>query len=455
MIIQRVVIAGVTSGVGKTLVASAIAYGMQKRGYTVQPFKVGPDYIDPGYLSLAAKREARNLDSWIMGKDRLLESFVSSASEADMSVIEGVMGYYDGMSGTTNKASTYETACILGAPVILVVDASRTARSIAATVIGFTKYQKNARIIGVILNKIGSARHATFCTESIEQLGITVLGSIPRDDVFLLESRHLGLIPPSESPEKRKSVMRVIRTASDYINIDAIIRIAHKAPKLNATVKQSSKARRIKTRICVALDSSFNFYYRDNLDALERHGAKLEFFSPISDSHLPACEALYLGGGFPEVLGSMLAKNSKMKDSIVKYATKDRRAVYAECGGLMYLTRSIQTETSSHKMTGVIDAQTLMTKKMILNYTNAKFVSDSLIAPNAQRIHGHEFHYSCLTDVDSDTSFAYKLDAGVGISDGFDGIMQDNVLASYGHLYFDSADIAKTIVNNAHRIARR
>lgn len=454
MVNPRIIIAGVSSGVGKTLVASAVSYGMRKRGYTVQPFKVGPDYIDPGYLKLGARREARNLDSWLMGKERLVESFASAAVGADISVIEGVMGYYDGISGQTSRASTHETSHILGAPVVLVVDVSRAARSVAAVVMGFRKYRSNSRIAGVILNRVSSARHAKFCTDAIEQLHIPILGLIPRDESFALESRHLGLVPPVESLTKRKSAMRAISGASDHILIDELVRIAYSAQKLGVRPRRH-KSKRVCAKVCVALDSSFNFYYRDNLDALEQNGARLKFFSPVSDSRLPVCDAIYLGGGFPEVRASPLSRNSAMRKAIKKHATQDRRVIYAECGGLMYLSRAIKSGKARHTMTGVIDAQTIMTKKMVLNYTRAAITQNCLVGSHPKRIHGHEFHYSRLSDVGSDTSFAYVLDRGVGIRNGSDGIIQDEVLASYGHLYFGSGDIAKNIVSNICKVARR
>ncbi len=450
---RRIVIAGVASGVGKTLVASAVSYGMRRRGYAVQPFKVGPDYIDPGYLSLAAGREARNLDSWLMGRSQLVESFASSAAGADVSVIEGVMGYYDGMSGRTNRSSTHEVACILGAPVILVVDVRSAARSVAAVVAGFARYQPNARIAGVILNRVKSARHARFCTDAIEQLRIPVLGLIPHSESYALESRHLGLVPPVESAAKRKRAMAAIAAAADHIDIDSIVRISRTAPKLKVRPRPR-KSGRVRARVCVALDSSFNFYYRDNLDALEQNGAELEFFSPVSDRRLPECDAIYLGGGFPEVRASPLSRNSAMRNAIKKHATIDRRAIYAECGGMMYLSRAIKSGNRRHAMAGVLDAQTEMKKKMVLNYTRATVAKNCLVARRTKKLHGHEFHYSHLTGVGPDTEFAYRLDDGVGIRDESDGILQDGVLASYGHLYFGSA-VADRIVDGICTAARR
>ena len=453
MKIPRIIVAGVSSGAGKTLAASAIAHGLRKAGYAVQPFKVGPDYIDPGYLSLAAGREARNLDSWLMGRAGLAGSFARAASDADIAVIEGVMGYYDGLSGTSNRASTYEAASILRAPVVLVVDASGAARSVAATVAGFARYQGGSRIAGVILNRVASRRHEEICAGALGQAGFRIMGSIPRGGEYALESRHLGLVPPAEGGPARSSAVRAIRAASEHIDTGAIADLARRAPPLRAPAR-APRARRTRARVAVALDSSFNFYYRDNLEALERAGARLEFFSPVSDKSLPDCDGLYIGGGFPEVLAGPLGRNSAMRRAVRRHADSERRAVYAECGGLMYLTRSIESGGRRRAMAGVIDARTVMRKKATLNYTRGAVARDCLVRPRAHRIRGHEFHYSQLDGLGEDTSFAYRLDAGAGIRGGLDGMMQDAVLASYGHLYF-GGDAAARMVDGMRDAARR
>ncbi len=457
MRIPRIVIAGVSSGVGKTLVACAVTHGIRKRGYTVQPFKVGPDYIDPGYLSLAAGRDARNLDTWIMGRSRMVESFAQS-STSDVSVIEGVMGHYDGLSGRSNRASTFEAAQILDAPVILVVDASRAARSIAATVKGFATYQKPSNIIGVVLNRVGSRRHVDFCADSLEQAGMAVLGSIPRDESYALESRHLGLIPPIEGSARAKKAIAAFNGVEECIDVDTIINTADSARSLKIARPEPRPKKPKRATIAVALDSSFNFYYRDNLDALEREGARLKFFSPVADKRLPECDGLYIGGGFPEVLGSSLENNSSMRRAIRAHAIDERRTIYAECGGLMYLTRGITSGKRRYVMSGVIDAQTKMAKKPVLGYTRGMITRKCIISPRPLNMRGHEFHYSTISDVPRDTAFAYSLEVGTGIAGGRDGIMQDAVLASYGHLYFGdtlAGNRAGSIVEATRAAARR
>ena len=451
MKIPRIVIAGVTSGVGKTSITCSIIYSLQKHGFSVQPFKIGPDYIDPGYLSSISKRETYNLDVWLMGKNQLLNSFVSN-SKSNVSVIEGVMGYYDGFGGDSNHASTHHVASLTNSPVLLVLDASKTSRSIAATALGFLKFHKNSHISGIILNKIGSKKHEILCRTALEKLKIPIVGVIPKNTELNMPSRHLGLISTLESKTLKTEILKVSKIISNYLNIDEIIKIIKNSSDL--TKKQKPLTKKPKTTIAVALDISFNFYYQDNLKALQREGANLKFFSPVKDKKIPKCDGLYIGGGFPEILGDSLSKNQPMKKSIKKLS-ENNLPVYAECGGLMYLTKSILSENKKHKMVGLFDAETRMTKKMRLNYTKGKIISKNPISEKLHNFHGHEFHYSQLESVSSDSKFSYFLDIGEGIMKHQDGLIQDNTLASYGHLYFDSSDYAKIFVKNCIKHSRR
>jgi len=449
--IPRIVLAGATSGVGKTSVACSVIYGLKKRGYAVQPFKVGPDYIDPGYLSSVSGRTARNLDVWLMGNKRLLEEFTSN-SKSDVSIIEGVMGYYDGFSGKNNHSSTHHVATITRSDTILVLDASKTARSIAATALGFAKFHKKSRIAGLVLNKVGSRKHETLCREALQNLGIPVIGAIPRDPEFSLESRHLGLIPAREETRLQGRVLKIAKSISEFLDFDRIIKTANGSAPLQ-------KPRRIRPKkpagtIAVALDSSFNFYYAANLESLRREGAKIKFFSPVSDKTLPKCDGIYIGGGFPEVMSPSLSANSAMRGSIRKSADGGT-PLYAECGGLMYLTKSIRDGTGRHPMVGLLDADTRMTTKMKLNYTKASIASGCIISNSPKQLRGHEFHYSELFDVAKDLRFAYDLEIGHGILRQKDGIVQNNTLASYCHLFLDAKNFAKTFVLNCRNHSRR
>ena len=451
MKIPRIVIAGTTSGIGKTSITTAIVYAMKKHGYTVQPFKVGPDYIDPSYLSAISGNDARNLDVWLMGKSGIIKNFVKS-SKSSISVIEGVMGFYDGFSGASNFASTHHVASILKSPVILVLDASKTARSIAATVLGYTKFHRNSNIIGLIINKIGSKKHELLCRQAFQNSKIPILGVIPKNSDFMLESRHLGLIPILEQSSLKKRLENMAKKIAEHIDVSKIIEISKKTKRLPEI--SHIKIKKPKTTICVALDKSFNFYYHDNLDALKREGARIKFFSPIYDSKLPTCDGLYVGGGFPEILSEPLEKNQKMQKSIKK-AAENNIPIYAECGGLMYLTKSISHGNKQHKMVGLFDAETRMDKKMKLNYTKGSISSNCLISLKSSTFHGHEFHYSKIDISSNDSKFAYTLSIGEGIKNKQDGLMEYNTLASYTHLYFDYSKYAKNFIQNCIKFSKR
>jgi len=437
----RLVVAGATSGVGKTSITSAIIYGIKKRGYRIQPFKVGPDYIDPSYLSTISGKDAKNLDVWLMGESELLHSFVKN-STSDISIIEGVMGYYDGFGGKTNYASTHHVASLLKSPTILILDASKTARSIAATALGFVKFHRNSRIVGIILNKIGSKKHESMCKQALASLKVPILGSILRNSESL-ESRHLGLIPVKEQRSLQNKIRKVSREISDSLDIDKIIQICKNVSELPKA--QAKKIKKPIATVAVALDSSFNFYYHDNLEALRREGAKLKFFSPVTDKKIPGCDLIYIGGGFPEVLGQSLERNTTMRNLIKKHA-EEGMPIYAECGGLMYLTKSIIFGKKKYKMVGLFDAETQMTKKMTLNYTEGRITSNCLISSPA-KFRAHEFHYSKISNLAKDAKLVYDLKIGEGISGKKDALSEYNTLASYCHLYFDSAKYATKLVS--------
>ena len=440
--IPRLVIAGATSGVGKTSITSAIIYGIKKQGYSVQPFKVGPDYIDPSYLSAISGKDTKNLDVWLMGESELVHSFVKN-STSDISVIEGVMGYYDGFGGKTNYASTHHVASLLKSPTILILDASKAARSIAATALGFAKFHRNSRIVGIILNKIGSKKHENMCKQALANLKVPILGTILKNSESL-DSRHLGLIPVKEQRSLQNKIRKISREISDSLDIDKIIQICKNVPEL-PTIR-SKKLKKPTMTVAVALDSSFNFYYHDNLEALRREGARLKFFSPVADKKIPRCDLIYIGGGFPEVLGQSLERNRIMRNLIKKYA-EEGMPIYAECGGLMYLTKSIDFGNKKYKMVGLFDAETQMTKKMTLNYTEGRITSNCLIS-TPRKFRAHEFHYSKIRNLPRDVKLVYELKVGEGISGRRDALFEYNTLASYCHLYFDSAKYATKLVSS-------
>ena len=431
MRIPRIVVAGAASGVGKTSVACAVARALRGGGLSVRPFKVGPDYIDPGYLSEAAGAGAYNLDAWMMGRARLLESFARH-SDADVSVIEGVMGYYDGHGGGSDLASTRHVASITRSPVVLVLDASGAARSVAAAALGFRRFHRDSRIAAVVLNGIGSARHAAMCGEALAGSGIPVVGAVPRDPSLGLESRHLGLVPAREDRRLAGRIRRMSGAVARHLDVRRILRIARSAPPLPRAREPEARGRA--ATVAVALDASFNFYYQDNLEALRAEGARLRFFSPVGDRELPRCDGIYIGGGFPEVLAAKLEGNGPMRAS-VRRAAEGGAPLYAECGGLMYLTRSVRGEGRARRMAGLLDADTVMAGRT-LGYTRGRILPGSPVS-GARAFRGHEFHYSRLESVAADSRFACALDEGVGIAGGRDGLAVHGTLASYGHLLFD------------------
>ncbi len=449
------VVAGVTSGVGKTTIAVAVMYALLKKGLKVQPFKVGPDFIDPSYHTFTTKRQSRNLDVWMMGKQGVLECFALACQDADVAVIEGVMGLFDGMSGKDDFASTAHVAKILDAPVLLVVDAAKSARSIAAVILGFLHFSRSVKIAGIILNNVASERHAGYITEAVAgRVRAPVVGVVKRNSEISMKERHLGLVPAPELQEaKRRAIIAGARYVSDQIDIDRIIDLCGigalpEAPT-NSNVQKSA-------RIAVALDKSFNFYYADNLEALRRSGAKLAFFSPVQDQKLPKdVQGIMLGGGFPEVLADQLEKNRAMIRSIRK-AVQDGMPVYGECGGLMYLTRSIRGyigEKKARKMVGLVDADTVMTSRLTLNYTEAE-----CNGPVFGRAHlrGHEFHYSSIENVARDSRFAYSMKKGMGITGQRDGLVVNaNGLAAYMHLHFANSKLPGRLVQACACYSRR
>jgi len=322
------------------------------------------------------------------------------------------------------------------------LDASKTARSIAATALGFAKFHRNSRIVGIILNKIGSKKHESMCKQALASLKVPILGSILRNSE-ILESRHLGLIPVKEQKSLQNKIRKVSREISDSLDIDKIIQICKNVSDLPKV--QAKKIKKPIATVAVALDSSFNFYYHDNLEALRREGAELKFFSPVSDKKIPKCDLIYIGGGFPEVLGQSLERNTTMRNLIKKHA-EEGMPIYAECGGLMYLTKSISFGKKKYKMVGLFDAETQMTKKMTLNYTEGRITSNCLVSGPA-KFRAHEFHYSKIGNLARDAKLVYDLKIGEGISGKKDALSEYNTLASYCHLYFDSAKYATKLVS--------
>ncbi len=438
----RVIIAGTGSSVGKTTIATGLMGALRERGLKVQGFKVGPDYIDPTYHTKVTDRPSRNLDSWMMDHETLLEIFTHAARDADVSVIEGVMGLFDGLRASDGKASTAEMAKLLRCPVILVVDAWGMSRSSAATVLGYKSFDAKVNLAGVIINRVSGKTHASECEEAITSTThLPVIGCLPSNSDVSMPERHLGLIPTPESKTLEAKLASVIGFVRESLDLDMVLRIARSAPPLRAPSQSRLHVGRIhpKVSIGVAFDAAFNFYYHDALQLLELCGAKIEFFSPLSDARLRegVC-GLYIGGGFPEVWAKGLEENSSMRQMVRKVA-EDGMPILGECGGLMYLTQSITDfQGRSYKMVGALQAKTLMDKKLCLNYTLAKVVRDNPFSHIGDIIRGHEFHYSRITEVPNDARFAYSMQLGMGIDGKRDGWIEYSLLAPYSHTHFAS-----------------
>jgi len=430
--IPRVVIAGTYSGAGKSTITMGLLMALKKRGLNPQSFKTGPDYIDPMYHTMALGRECRNLDTWMFG-DEAERLFVKGSEGSGISVIEGVMGLYDGIDGVREIGSTAHLSKIVKAPVILIVDAKSTARSAGAVALGFKEYDKDVDLAGVIFNRVGSENHLNILKNSLK--GIPCLGGVLRDDCMMFESRHLGLVPAEENYD-RERYEKIAEHIEKCVDLDMLIKIARSAPPLSKDYG-SSPPQKIKARIGVAKDKAFNFYYIHNIESLREEGAEIVYFSPI-DGELPDVDGLYLGGGFPELFAEKLEKNKKMR-SAVKKASDDGMPIYAESGGMMYLTKSMDDmDGKRFEMCGVFDADSKMSvSRKALGYVEMTSCSDNILCEKGWTVKGHEFHYS-TTDPSENERFVFDLKKGKGIAAGRDGMIYNNTIGGYTHIHFAS-----------------
>lgn len=422
--IPRLVIAGTESGCGKTSVASGLMSALQERGLVVQPFKTGPDFIDPTHHTRICGRTSRNLDPFMMGEAGVLQTFSAASAGADIAVIEGAMGLFDGIDGS-DFSSTAHVARILTAPVVLVVSAAASARSVHAVVRGFRDFDPRVRIAGTIFNRLATTKHRDMI--AAEEV-VPALGYIPRQVGAGVQSRHLGLVMAHES-DGMQSYGQVVRESCD---LDAILAVARSAPPLSSPDFAMAKKAENRVVIGVARDNAFCFYYQDNLDRLARAGAELRFFSPMDDA-LPEMDALYIGGGYPELYADRL-EASPCRHAICRLADRGM-PVYGECGGLMYLGRSITTDYV-HRMAGILPACTEMTSRIqALGYVKGTFSGPAGFWAGGFNVLGHEFHFS-RTECDPDARFALRLGQGIGIHDGNDGLTEQNTVGMYTHACF-------------------
>jgi cobyrinic acid a,c-diamide synthase len=430
----RIVIAGTSSGAGKTTVACGLIGALRARGLIVQGHKVGPDYIDPSYHALASGRPGRNLDAFLSGAELIAPLLAHGAAGADISVIEGVMGMFDGASGRGELASTAHVAKLLDAPVALVLDASAMARSAAAIVHGFATFDPDVRLAGVILNRVGSDTHEQLLREALDGIGIPVLGALRRDERIAAPERHLGLVPaPERQAQTAAALATLVEATARGCDLDAIERLARSAPALTAPgwSPQPSRAP-VTARIAIARGPAFSFHYEENLELLRAAGAELAPFDPTVDESLPAgSEALILAGGFPEVFGAELAANASLRAEIAAFA-RGGRPVLAECGGLLYLSQSLD----GHEMCGVLPASGAMAGRLTLGYREAAAATPTPWLARGERIRGHEFHYSQVTATGSGPERAPAWTLSSGGRTRPDGFVSGGVQAGYLHAHW-------------------
>jgi len=446
----RFVLAAPSSGSGKTTLAVGLMSAFAER-MTVQAYKVGPDYIDPGYHTAATSRPSRNLDTWMIPAERVKDSFSRSALGADICIIEGVMGLFDGYDGSSEAGSTAEVAKLLSAPVALVIDAGSMARSAGAVALGFRQFDPQLNLAGVILNNVASAAHAQWVTEAVQSVGSSVLGCVPRSQNLAVPERHLGLYMAGE---RAAATQTFIETAKEVVrqNIDlsALETLARTAPEFGVRSLQTSESRvrsliipegdqTSDSRIGVARDEAFCFYYEDNFDLLREAGAELVFFSPLHDPALPpALSGLYLGGGYPELYAAQLAENASMRAAL-KSAIESGMPTYAECGGLMSLVETfVDGAGAAYPMLGVLPGFTRLTGQLKMGYREVVALQSTPLLGKGETARGHEFHYSEWLRPEGSGACAYAIQPRRGGESQPEGFAKDNLLASYVHLHFAS-----------------
>jgi cobyrinic acid a,c-diamide synthase len=425
--LSAIAVAGTHSGVGKTSITLGLIGGLRRRGLTVQPFKVGPDFIDPLHHSHASGRPPRNLDGWMLDTETNLQRFARATADADVAVIEGVMGLFDGSEGKSDRGSTAEMAKLLGFPVLLVVDAGAMARSAAALIHGYTSFDPDLRVAGVILNNVGGDAHTGMIRDAVAD-EVPLIGSLTRQPDLVVPERHLGLHLPHEA--RADYVDQLADLIEHHLDLDALLANS-RTERLPAPTETHPQSRRV--RVAIARDEAFCFYYADNLELLEQAGAELVPFSPIGDPLPDNIDGIYLGGGYPELHAQQLADNKATREAIRQFAATGK-PIYAECGGLMYLAQTLELDGKSHPMSGVLPFSTKMPAGLTISYV--EITTTGGILGTGQTARGHLFHHSAITG-QPNGAHSYRLATNHGdtIEEGY---TVSNVLASYAHLHFAS-----------------
>lgn len=419
---------------GKTIVTVGLCNVLKRRGLSIQPFKKGPDFIDPSWLTIAAGRSCRNLDLFLVPKEKLIQTFEQACEKADLAIVEGAMGLYDGLD---TQGTTAEIARLLNIPVVLVVNTSRMTSSIAAMVKGYQLFQTDIKIAGVILNYVSGSRHENKLRNAVEKYcKIPVVGSIPGDTNLYIAERHLGLIPSWESDEADQLVKRIGEKLESYLDMEQILSISNrfKMPSPSPIpIKERGQEKNLQVKIGVIFDQVFNFYYPENLEGLRQRGAELVFINSLQD-RLPQVDGLYIGGGFPEFFLEKLEKNKELRQELWK-AIEQGLPVYAECAGLMYLSQKIHWQGRSYEMVGAIPAEIQISEEPEGHgYVMAEIVVENPLFPAGLTIRGHEFHHSKVS-IKNGVKFGYKIKRGHGIDGKRDGVLYKNMFAAYTHLH--------------------
>jgi cobyrinic acid a,c-diamide synthase len=441
-----IVIAGTSSGVGKTSITLGLARALKRRGVKVQPLKVGPDYLDPTHLSLAAGRQCYNLDSWMTSPEYVRALAARLGRQSDLCLIEGVMGLYDGAYPDRLTGSTAEIAMLLGAPVLLVCDAHGAARSLAAMAKGYAEFEPGVRVGGILANHVGSEGHVRLlrtCLESANQPRL--IGAVARNAFPEIESRHLGLVTANQDLEGSGLFDALADAVESSVDLDAVLQLAQTAQPppepMTTACEPVGEATAVGTaRIGIASDEAFHFYYPDNLEMLEAAGAQLVPFSPVHDRGLPpGLDGLILGGGYPEEFGTELAANTSMREAVRQFASTGG-VVHAECGGLMYLGRQLEDrDGQGHAMCGVLPLETrMLSRRTTLGYVEATLARDSCLGPRGTALRGHEFHYSELVAAEPVESPPFLKNRRRNATEEPCGFACANVIASYIHVHFGS-----------------
>lgn len=453
-------IAGTNSGVGKTTVTLAIMSALVQKGIEVQGFKAGPDYIDPSHHTFVTGNASRNLDTWIMGDNVCQELFERSAINADISVIEGVMGLYDGSIDSTGHGSSAHLAKVLKTPVILVISARGIAQSAGAVVMGYKEFDKDINLSGIIVNNVSSHSHYDCIKSSIENTcPVPVLGYLKKDKEIIIPERHLGLVPSVENSCHSVLYERLGKMALETIDINGMLKASRSAgifPDYDKSIFQDSNGA-MDINLAIAKDNAFCFYYQDDIDLFESMGAKIKYFSPLHDKCIPDdVDGIFIGGGFPELNAGRLMENESMRKSMLE-AHKQGIVIYGECGGMMYLLEKlIDCDGRSFNMCGVLRGTSKMeNRRQGLGYIIAEAACDNVICKKGDTFRAHEFHWSRLMDVPVETLFAYRTRKSNGRRSGSDGICRGNVLASYTHVHFSSnPELAKNLLSAMTKASR-